>query len=47
MTIDGREMCPAGCTRQLFIDPATGKPLAFEKAPHSGLSVGVPGMVAT
>ncbi|MDQ2750442.1 MAG: gamma-glutamyltransferase [Actinomycetota bacterium] len=47
VTIDGREMCPAGCTAQLFIDPATGKPLAFEEARHSGLSVGVPGMVAT
>jgi gamma-glutamyltranspeptidase/glutathione hydrolase len=47
VTIDGREMCPAACTPQLFIDPATGKPLAFEDARHSGLSVGVPGMVAT
>jgi gamma-glutamyltranspeptidase/glutathione hydrolase len=47
VTIDGREMCAAACTRQLFIDPATGKPLAFEEARHSGLSVGVPGMVAT
>jgi gamma-glutamyltranspeptidase/glutathione hydrolase len=47
VTIDGREMCPAACTPQLFSDPATGKPLAFEEARHSGLSVGVPGMVAT
>ena len=47
VTIDGREMCPAACTSQLFIDPATGKPLPFEDARHSGLSVGVPGMVAT
>ncbi|MEP7178579.1 MAG: gamma-glutamyltransferase [Pseudonocardiales bacterium] len=47
VTIDGREMCPAACTSRLFIDPATGKPLAFEDARHSGLSVGVPGMVAT
>ncbi len=47
VTIDGREMCPAACTTQLFIDPATGQPLAFEEARHSGLSVGVPGMVAT
>ena len=47
ITIDGREMCAAACTPQLFIDPATGKPLAFEDARHSGLSVGVPGMVAT
>jgi gamma-glutamyltranspeptidase/glutathione hydrolase len=47
VTIDGRERCPAACTAQLFIDPTTGKPLAFEEARHSGLSVGVPGMVAT
>jgi len=47
VTIDGREMCAAACTPQLFIDPATGRPLAFEDARHSGLSVGVPGMVAT
>ncbi|PZS12666.1 MAG: gamma-glutamyltransferase [Pseudonocardiales bacterium] len=47
VTIDGREMCPAACTSQLFIDPNTGMPLPFEEARHSGLSVGVPGMVAT
>ena len=47
VTIDGREMCAAACTSQLFIDPASGNPLAFEDARHSGLSVGVPGMVAT
>ena len=47
VTIDGREMCAAACTPSLFVDPATGKPLAFEDARHSGLSVGVPGMVAT
>jgi gamma-glutamyltranspeptidase/glutathione hydrolase len=47
ITIDGREMCPAACTPNLFIDPATGKPYAFQDARISGLSVGVPGMVAT
>ena len=47
VTIDGREMCPAACTPSFFIDPNTGKPLAFEDARRSGLSVGVPGMVAT
>jgi gamma-glutamyltranspeptidase/glutathione hydrolase len=47
VTIDGREMCPAGCNPNFFVDPATGKPLAFEDARRSGLSVGVPGMVAT
>src|SRR6185437_10457752 len=40
-------MCPAACNPSFFIDPNTGKPLAFEDARRSGLSVGVPGMVAT
>jgi len=47
VTIDGRETCPAGCRPDMFIDPATGQPLAFEQARRSGLSVGVPGMVRT
>jgi gamma-glutamyltranspeptidase/glutathione hydrolase len=47
VTIDGREMCPSGCTPQFFLDPKTGKPLAFEDARRSGLSMGVPGQVAT
>ncbi len=47
VTIDGRETCPAGCTPRRFVDPTTGKPLDFELARHSGISVGVPGMVAT
>ena len=47
VTIDGREMCPAGCTPQFFLDPKTGQPLAFEDARRSGLSMGVPGQVAT
>ncbi len=46
VTIDGREMCSARCTPQLFLDPKTGQPLPFENARRSGLSVGVPGMVA-
>ncbi|MDQ6875971.1 MAG: gamma-glutamyltransferase [Actinomycetota bacterium] len=46
LTIDGREMCPARCTPQMFLDPATGAPMDFELARHSGISVGVPGMVA-
>lgn len=45
VTIDGRETCPQRCTRQLFLD-SSGKPLNFELARHSGISVGVPGMVA-
>jgi gamma-glutamyltranspeptidase/glutathione hydrolase len=47
LTIDGREKCPASCTTQQFIDPATGQPLPFEQARRSGLSVGVPGQVGT
>jgi gamma-glutamyltranspeptidase/glutathione hydrolase len=47
LVLDGRETCSASCNSQLFIDPNTGKPLPFEQARRSGLSVGVPGMVAT
>jgi gamma-glutamyltranspeptidase/glutathione hydrolase len=47
VTIDGRETCPRTCTPSYFLDPATGKPLDFETARRSGISVGVPGMVAT
>ncbi|MBN9742413.1 gamma-glutamyltransferase [Amycolatopsis sp. A1MSW2902] len=46
-TIDGRETTPAGDSSSMFIDPATGKPYAFETAVESGRSVGVPGMLAT
>ncbi len=46
VTIDGREKCPASCTVTQFIDPTTGQPLPFEQARRSGLSVGVPGLVA-
>ena len=45
VTIDGRETCPAACTKDLFVE--NGQPLEFEEARHSGLAVGVPGMVAT
>jgi len=44
VTIDGREQCPRRCTPQLFLDKS-GKPLDFELARHSGISVGVPGLV--
>ncbi len=47
VTLDGREQCPQRCSPQMFIDPETGSPLPFEQARRSGLSVGVPGMVAT
>ena len=46
ITIDGREKCPERCTPQLFLDKS-GDPLPFEEARRSGLSVGVPGQVAT
>jgi gamma-glutamyltranspeptidase / glutathione hydrolase len=46
-TIDGREKAPASATQNLFIDPATGKPLSFPTAVTSGLSVGVPGTLMT
>jgi gamma-glutamyltranspeptidase / glutathione hydrolase len=46
-TIDGRETAPAAATPNLFIDPQTGKPLAFPTAVTSGLSVGVPGTLMT
>jgi gamma-glutamyltranspeptidase/glutathione hydrolase len=46
-TIDGRETTPAADNVNLFIDPATGKPLTFPTAVTSGLSVGVPGTLMT
>ena len=46
-TIDGRETAPRLATTELFIDPATGKPLSFPVAVTSGLSVGVPGTLMT
>lgn len=46
VTINGRETCPQACTRNLFRRP-NGDPLPFELARHSGISVGVPGNVAT
>jgi gamma-glutamyltranspeptidase/glutathione hydrolase len=44
-TIDGREKAPAAMTPTSFIE--NGKPLAFNDARYSGLSVGVPGTVRT
>lgn len=46
-TIDGRETAPADMPTDAFIDPATGQPYAFAAAVSSGLSVGVPGTLAT
>src|SRR3954447_2301821 len=45
-TIDGREKAPAGAQPNMFLD-ASGKPLPFGQAVESGVSVGVPGLVAT
>jgi gamma-glutamyltranspeptidase / glutathione hydrolase len=46
-TIDGRETAPAAAGPSMFIDPTTGQPLSLPAAVTSGLSVGVPGMLAT
>ncbi|WP_436527615.1 gamma-glutamyltransferase [Actinoplanes sp. HUAS TT8] len=46
-TIDGREAGPASMTPAYFVNPATGQPYAFDEARVSGLSVGVPGTLAT
>lgn len=43
-TYDGRETAPAAATPDRFLGP-DGKPMPFDKAVHSGLSVGVPGLV--
>ncbi|HEU5159985.1 MAG TPA: gamma-glutamyltransferase [Streptosporangiaceae bacterium] len=45
-TFDGRETAPRAMTGTAFIDPATGRPLPFNDAVTSGLSVGVPGTLA-
>ncbi len=42
---DGRETAPASATPQLFLD-ADGKPLPRDEAIPSGLSIGVPGVLA-
>ncbi|MCL3836324.1 gamma-glutamyltransferase [Aeromicrobium duanguangcaii] len=47
-TIDGRETAPAGIKPDSFINPATGQPYRFTpELVTSGVSVGVPGTVAT
>ncbi|MDN3293977.1 gamma-glutamyltransferase [Streptomyces ficellus] len=45
-TIDGRETAPRSADASLFLDPS-GKPLPFDEAMTSGLSVGTPGTPAT
>ena len=42
---DGRETAPSKATEGMFLDD-TGKPLKFLNAKHSGLSIGVPGIVS-
>ena len=44
-SIDGRETAPSAATPELFLD-ADGNPLPRETAMASGLSVGVPGVLA-
>src|SRR4051812_21549975 len=44
--IDGREKAPAAARPEQFLTPE-GRPMDFETAVESGLSVGVPGNVAT
>jgi gamma-glutamyltranspeptidase/glutathione hydrolase len=46
-TFDGRETAPRAMGEKAFIDPATGQPLPFNDAVTSGLSVGVPGTLAS
>jgi gamma-glutamyltranspeptidase/glutathione hydrolase len=46
-TIDGREFAPAAYRPDIFIDPATGKPIPFDERVTSGLGVGVPGTLRT
>ncbi|CAL9565257.1 Glutathione hydrolase proenzyme [Streptomyces sp. enrichment culture] len=46
-TLDGRETAPAAMRPDSFLDPATGRPIPFDEAVNSGLSVGVPGTPAT
>jgi gamma-glutamyltranspeptidase / glutathione hydrolase len=42
---DGRESAPAGATPAMFLD-RDGKPIGFRDAVASGISVGVPGVLA-
>jgi gamma-glutamyltranspeptidase / glutathione hydrolase len=46
-TIDGREACPQSCTKSLFLNPKTHKPMDYVTASDQPLSTGVPSMVAT
>ena len=43
---DGRETAPASATPDMFIDKSTGKPFGYILAKNSGISTGVPGIIA-
>ena len=46
-TIDGRETAPMGMPEDAFVDPDTGQAYSFNDLVSSGVSVGVPGTLAT
>ncbi|GAA1569149.1 gamma-glutamyltransferase [Kribbella karoonensis] len=46
-TIDGRETAPATMPSDAFVDKQTGQPYTFANAVTSGVSIGVPGTLAT
>ncbi|MEU4196040.1 gamma-glutamyltransferase [Kribbella sp. NPDC026611] len=46
-TIDGRETAPATMPEDAFINKATGTPYTFSDLVTSGVSIGVPGTLAT
>jgi gamma-glutamyltranspeptidase/glutathione hydrolase len=46
-TIDGRETAPATMPSNAFVDPATGASYPFAQLVTSGVSIGVPGTLAT
>ncbi|TCC16305.1 gamma-glutamyltransferase [Kribbella sindirgiensis] len=46
-TIDGRETAPATMPSNAFVNPATGTPYPFAQLVTSGVSIGVPGTLAT
>ncbi|HET6738341.1 MAG TPA: gamma-glutamyltransferase [Kribbella sp.] len=46
-TIDGRETAPATMPSDAFMDQATGQPYPFAQLVTSGVSIGVPGTLAT
>lgn len=46
-TIDGRETAPATMPSNAFVNPATGQAYPFAQLVTSGVSIGVPGTLAT